>query len=153
MLQYTNTEHTRAEFNGVSLSLAAPEDWDSVGDGPTRRAVQAWLAAGNTPAAYVKPLGERKAEIERGRDATIAAGAVYGGNTYQCDQLMVAAVIGRLVRWQLGRIPPAQLLPVRTKDNKIVLLGQAQHAELGDAIDAVIGGAYAASWTAKDAIT
>lgn len=91
-------------------------------------------------------------EIEQQRDATIDAGATYAGNVYPCDQLMVSAVIGRLLRWQLGRIPADQKLPVRTQDNKIVLLGQAEHAELGDAIDAVIGGAYADSWAAKDAL-
>jgi hypothetical protein len=47
-LKYTNTERTSATFNGASFSLSAPDDWDSIGDGPTREAVKAWLDAGNT---------------------------------------------------------------------------------------------------------
>lgn len=50
MLKYTNTAKTAAQFNGAFFQLAAPEDWKSIGDGPTRDAVLAWLAKGNTPA-------------------------------------------------------------------------------------------------------
>ena len=49
MLKFTNTTKTAATFNGASFSLASAEDWGSIGDGPTREAVLAWLAAGNTP--------------------------------------------------------------------------------------------------------
>lgn len=49
MLKFTNTEKTLAAFFGASFSLAAPEDWASIGDTPTREAVLAWLAAGNKP--------------------------------------------------------------------------------------------------------
>lgn len=49
MLKYTNTQKTAASFNGAYFTLSAPEDWESIGDGPTRRAVLDWLAAGNTP--------------------------------------------------------------------------------------------------------
>lgn len=55
MLKYTNTQKTAAQFNGAFFSLAAPEDFESIGDGPTRRAVLDWLAAGNTPELYVAP--------------------------------------------------------------------------------------------------
>ena len=49
MLKYTNTQKTAASFNGAYFTLSAPEDFESIGDGPTRRAVIDWLAAGNTP--------------------------------------------------------------------------------------------------------
>ena len=55
MLKYTNTQKTAAQFNGAFFSLAAPEDFESIGDGPTRRAVLDWLADGNTPDPYVAP--------------------------------------------------------------------------------------------------
>jgi hypothetical protein len=49
MLKFTNTEKTSATFNGASFSLDAPENWASIGDTPTREAIMAWLAEGNTP--------------------------------------------------------------------------------------------------------
>ena len=49
MLKFTNTANTAASFNASSFSLDAPEDWASIGDGPTRDAVIAWLDAGNKP--------------------------------------------------------------------------------------------------------
>ena len=49
MLKYTNTEKTSATFNGASFGIDAPENWASIGDTPTREAVLAWLAEGNTP--------------------------------------------------------------------------------------------------------
>lgn len=55
MIKYTNPQKTAASFNGAFFSLAAPEDFESIGDGHTRRAVLEWLAAGNTPEQYVAP--------------------------------------------------------------------------------------------------
>ena len=49
MLKFTNQEKTAATFNGAPFSLDAPENWASIGDTPTREAVLAWLAEGNTP--------------------------------------------------------------------------------------------------------
>lgn len=55
MLKYTNPEKTAAQFNGAFFSLAAPEDFSTIGDGPTRESVLAWLAEGNVPEDYVAP--------------------------------------------------------------------------------------------------
>jgi len=49
MLKFTNAQKTAATFFNASFCLAAPEDWDSIGDGPTKQKVKEWLAAGNTP--------------------------------------------------------------------------------------------------------
>lgn len=49
MLKFTNIEKTTAIFDGKYLSLSSDSDWASIGDGPTRDAVQAWIAAGNMP--------------------------------------------------------------------------------------------------------
>jgi hypothetical protein len=49
MLKFNNQQKTAASFFNSSFVLAAPEDWDSIGDGPTRTKVKEWLAAGNTP--------------------------------------------------------------------------------------------------------
>lgn len=69
MLKYTNTTKTSAQFNGAFFTLAAPEDFASIGDGPTRDAVLKWLAAGNTPVAI------SAAEIQAKADATATAAA------------------------------------------------------------------------------
>jgi hypothetical protein len=63
-LKYTNTGRTSATFNGASFALSAPDDWDSIGDGPTREAVKAWLAAGNLPQPVDPPtIAELNAPI------------------------------------------------------------------------------------------
>lgn len=54
-LKFTNQDGTSATFNETAFSLAVPGDWNSVGDGPTRDAVQTWLAAGNVPEPYTPP--------------------------------------------------------------------------------------------------
>ncbi len=55
MIKYTNEEKTAAVFNDIAFSLATPDDWDSIGDTPTREAVLEWLDKGNTPSPYVPP--------------------------------------------------------------------------------------------------
>lgn len=49
MLKFANAERTAVIFNGTTCHLSGPEAWDSIGDGPTREAVRAWLTAGNVP--------------------------------------------------------------------------------------------------------
>lgn len=48
MLKFTNPEKTAAQFNNVFFSLTTPENWQSIGDSPTREAVLAYLEEGNT---------------------------------------------------------------------------------------------------------
>ena len=56
MLKYTNLEKTGAQFNASFFSLAAPEDFSTIGDGPTREQVLTWLAVeGNMPEDFVPP--------------------------------------------------------------------------------------------------
>lgn len=64
MLKFTNLDKTAATFNGAYFSLAAPEDWNSIGDGPTREAVKKWLNDGN-PALPKDPptLDEQNAPV------------------------------------------------------------------------------------------
>lgn len=52
MLKFINHERTEAIWNNMVFRLAAPEDWQSIGDGPTRETVLAWLAEGNVPELY-----------------------------------------------------------------------------------------------------
>lgn len=53
MLKISNIEKTSYSFNGthfnVTLTESGEPDWNSIGDGPTREAVLAWLADGNMP--------------------------------------------------------------------------------------------------------
>ena len=64
-----------------------PEDFTSIGDGPTREAVLSWLAKGNVPEDYVispeQILAEKKRERQRIVDAitvTTSTGKVFDGN-------------------------------------------------------------------------
>lgn len=56
MLKFTNTEKTAALFNNMSFSLTSPENWASIGDGPTREAVLAYLSAGNNSLLFDIPV-------------------------------------------------------------------------------------------------
>lgn len=64
MLKFINAEKTAASFNGASFALDAPENWESIGDGPTREAVLAWLAEGNIPAPMDVPPPPTPADLE-----------------------------------------------------------------------------------------
>lgn len=55
MLKFINTAKTAASFKDGCFFLSSAEDWASIGDGPTRGAVLAWLAKGNTPAPADTP--------------------------------------------------------------------------------------------------
>ena len=56
IIKYTNAEQTAILINGEhSTGLSAPGAWESIGDGPTREAVLAWIAAGNVPEPYQPP--------------------------------------------------------------------------------------------------
>lgn len=71
MLKFTNPEKTSAEFNGAFFTLSSPENWNSIGDSPTREAVLAWLASGNTPELWETVEQARvrlKEEIKSERD-------------------------------------------------------------------------------------
>ena len=61
MLKFINQQKTSARFFDAFFSLAAPEDWNSIGDGPTREKVKAWLTAGNTP----EPADHEPAPIDQ----------------------------------------------------------------------------------------
>ena len=74
MLKYTNTQKTAAQFNGAFFSLAAPEDFNSIGDSPTRDAALAFLAAGNAAEVVTQPaLAQLKAALILKIDADIDA--------------------------------------------------------------------------------
>lgn len=99
-LKYTNANQTSATLNGASFTLASPGDWDSIGDGPTREAVKAWLAAGNTPLPADAPTLDdvkdaKKAEIRAYRDNLLLL-TPFNGKLFQTDtnskiQIMVIA--------------------------------------------------------------
>ena len=78
-IKYTNAEQTAILINGsVSTGLSAPGAWESIGDGPTREAVLAWIAAGNVPEPYPQPTAAEVAEAKRrqlqaDRDAALQA--------------------------------------------------------------------------------
>ena len=55
-IKYTNAENTSIQIDGnISTGLSAPNDWASIGDGPTREAVLEWIAAGGVPEPYQPP--------------------------------------------------------------------------------------------------
>lgn len=98
------------------------------------------------------PLKPQRSDIDRKRDATLAAGLTWNGNKYHIDQTMIAALNGRLTLWQEGKIAADAKLPVRRMDNAIELLDRAQHADLADALRLHGEAVYVASWVEKDKI-
>ncbi|MBM3273378.1 DUF4376 domain-containing protein [Candidatus Kaiserbacteria bacterium] len=112
-----------------------------------------WLSEGNTPEPVDPPTPEEKrADIERQRDAALVAGFTWKGHKYQVDQTMISALNGRLTLWQEGKIDAKATLPIRCMDNSIVMLDRAEHADLADALRQHGEAIYAASWAAKDAL-
>lgn len=56
IIKYLNSEQTLINIDGVvDVGLSSPNDWESIGDGPTRETVLAWIAAGNVPEPYQPP--------------------------------------------------------------------------------------------------
>lgn len=100
----------------------------------------------------VKAKDEKRQDIEAQRDAAISAGCPHKGKLYPFDDVMISAILGRVVRWREGRIPVDAKLPVRLKDNSIELLSRDEHLDLADALSAHGEAIYAASWAAKDAL-
>lgn len=48
-IKFLGQDHTAVSIGGSSFALAAPDDWDSIVDGPTREAVKKFLAEGGVP--------------------------------------------------------------------------------------------------------
>jgi len=94
----------------------------------------------------------QRRDIDTQRDAALTAGCLHKGKLYPFDDVMIAAITGRIVRWREGRIPVDAKLPVRLKDNSIELLSRDEHLDLADALSAHGEAIYAASWAAKDAL-
>lgn len=49
MIKFLNEEKTLVNINGSTVRLESPENWESIGDGPTREYVLNWLDNGNIP--------------------------------------------------------------------------------------------------------
>lgn len=95
---------------------------------------------------------KHRTNIDAQRDSALTAGCLHKGKLYPFDDVMIAAITGRIVRWREGRIPVDAKLPVRLKDNSIELLSRDEHLDLADALSAHGESIYAASWAAKDAL-
>lgn len=95
---------------------------------------------------------QQRRDIDAQRDAALTAGCLHKGKLYPFDDVMIAAVTGRIVRWREGRIPVDAKLPVRLKDNSIELLSRDEHLDLADALSDHGESIYATSWAAKDAL-
>lgn len=94
---------------------------------------------------------QRKA-IDKQRDAALTAGCLFNGVLYPFDDVMVSAILGRLVLWAEGVIPIDSKLPVRLVNNGIAMLDRDRHRELAEALRAHGEAIYGASWAAKDAL-
>lgn len=101
VLKYTNAQHTSLEFNGCHFSIDSPDNWDSIGDGPTREMVRAYLNDGGIVVPYSRDVSEliqlnvmaiqneldRKAQ-EKGYDNIISACSYASGeNLFQAEGL------------------------------------------------------------------
>lgn len=116
-------------------------------------AYQQWLAAGNTPLPADPPsVDEQRAEIERLRDAQLAAGFTYAGHAYHCDETFQSQVQGYLAAWREGILPEGVSVPMRRRDNTTAQMTRAEVAALAGALLSHVQGIWAASWAAKDAL-
>lgn len=121
--------------------------WDAAAAGrdkPTEAEIATWGAENLKCAA--------RQQIDAQRNAALTVGCLYKGKLYPFDDVMIAAITGRLVRWREGRIPVDAKLPVRLKDNSIELLSRDEHLDLADALSDHGESIYAAAWAAKDAL-
>lgn len=129
---------------------ASPEDTESLGKEIYAKAVSGEYGP---VAPYVAPPVSREQQvvaIEAERDATIAAGVLHFGTLYHADDTFLTEMLGRIMGYQAGVYSGS--LPVRTKENTIVLLDQAQHVALAAAVGAHRQAAYSKSWADKDAL-
>lgn len=83
MLKFTNIEKTSVNFNDASFTLTSPEDWESIGDGPTRESILAWLSVeGNVPELFPNPT---VAEIKTERNKRKSGGFLVDAMWFHSD--------------------------------------------------------------------
>lgn len=103
-------------------------------------------------AAQPVSIEEQRAEIERQRDAQLAAGFTYAGHAYHCDGTFQAQIQGYLAAWREGILPGGVAVPVRRRDNVTVQMTRGETVAFAGALLAHVQGIWAASWVAKDAL-
>lgn len=103
-------------------------------------------------AAQPVSIEEQRAEIERQRDAQLAAGFAHAGHAYHCDETFQAQVQGYLAAWREGILPEGVSVPIRRRDNTTAQMTRAEVVALAGALLSHVQGIWAASWAAKDAL-
>lgn len=106
-------------------------------------------------AAFVLPLivtdTERREAAKSGinteRDRRLASGVPWNGQTYHTDDCFLTELLGMVLGYSVGILTGTQ--SIRTTDNKIVSLGQAEIAGLAGAVGEYRKTVYAWSWSAK----
>jgi hypothetical protein len=88
--------------------------------------------------------------INTSRDADLVAGVMVDGKRYHTDDRFLTELLGMLLGYQAGVYSGLQ--SIRTMDNQIEQLDQAQITALAAAVGAHRKAVYAASWAAKDAL-
>lgn len=152
---YQNASHTDVVFNGTCFSIDSPDNWDSIGDGPTKAAIKAWLAEGNTPIPFLLPtktLEQRKQEIDAERDRKLAAGVLWNGHLWYTDDVFQGQITARVAGWNAGIISASATKPVRSKAGQVQMLTYDQHKSLSAALFDYVEGIYGWSWIAKESL-
>lgn len=92
------------------------------------------------------------ANIDRDRDAALAAGFTHAGQLFHCDPTFQSQVQAFLLAWQAGMLAPSASISIRRKDNVTVQMTQTEVAALAGAMMGHVQTIYAQSWAAKDAL-
>lgn len=104
------------------------------------------------PSRVVARRAARLANIDRDRDAALAAGFLHNGFSYHCDPTFQSQVQAFLLAWQVGMLPAQATVSIRRHDNVTETMTRDEVAALGGALMAYVQQVYAASWAAKDSL-
>lgn len=94
--------------------------------------------------------GKEKQDINAERDRRLVAGVTFNGETYHTDDRFLTELLGMVLGYSASILSGQQ--SIRTRDNKIMKLGQAEIAMLAGAVGEYRKAVYAWSWAAKDAL-
>ncbi len=91
--------------------------------------------------------------IDQERDRQLASGVVWNAKTYHVDETFQGHLTGLMVAYQTGILPAGMSRQIRTMNNEIVLLTQAEIVGLAAAVLSRVEQIFQESWAAKDALT
>ena len=82
----------------------------------------------------------------------LAGGFTFNGMSYPCDGVFQQQITAFVTAFREGIIPPGTTITIRTYDDQLVQLGEAEIKALAAALLVYVQSVYAESWAAKDAL-